>query len=380
MPLVAMRLAIDGRKLTDYGIGTYLTHLLRGVGERPGIDLTVVTRAGHEERVRALAPDALVVPVSASGYSAAEHWQIPVALWNHPHDLVHVPHYVIPFGIRAPVVATIHDVIQLFYPPPDRAWQALVYLRMMIRLTLRRARHVITVSRASRRDLLRIFGADRSKITVIPNGVEEHLAQRPEDGVLTALKRRLDLKPPLLLAVGNDKAHKNLDTVLRVFHQAVRRYQIPGQLVFVGGVDPSGPISRRAERLGLEGRVRVVGRVPTEDLHGLYHASSVLIHLALYEGFGYPILEAMHAGLPVVTANLGAMQELGEGAALLVNPLDVNGAAAALDQVLLDDPLRRRMREAGRRRANRLTWEKMIETTVDVYRRVSGIRTEEDAA
>jgi glycosyltransferase involved in cell wall biosynthesis len=375
-----MRLAIDARKLTDYGIGTYLTHLLRGLTSRSEIDLTVLARHGHEERVDALAPGAKIITVGAGGYSLNEQWQVPLALWREPLDLLHVPHYVIPLASRVPVVSTIHDIIQLFYPPSRRTGQALLYLRAMIRLTLRRSRHVITVSRASRRDLVRIFGADRARLSVVANGVDEELAHRPGEAILTNLKKRLGLKPPLLLAVGNDKPHKNLDTVLRVFHLAVRRHQIPGQLVFVGGVERNGAIRRKADHLGLGQRVRIVGRVSTEELHGLYHASSVLVHLALYEGFGYPILEAMHAGLPVVTSNLGAMQELGEGAALLVNPLDVQEGASALDQVLVDDPLRRRMTDAGRRRAGRLTWKRMIDGTVDAYTRALGAQSTEDAA
>jgi glycosyltransferase involved in cell wall biosynthesis len=98
----------------------------------------------------------------------------------------------------------------------------------------------------------------------------------------------------------------------------------------------------------------------------------VLLHVALYEGFGLPILEAMRAGLPVVTSNMGAMRELGEGSARLVNPLDVAEVASALERVLVDDLLRRRMIEGGRKRADQLTWDRMVEGTVDVYRLALG--------
>ena len=115
-----------------------------------------------------------------------------------------------------------------------------------------------------------------------------------------------------------------------------------------------------------------MGRVPRAHLQAMYHMAAMLLHVSLYEGFGLPVLEAMCAGLPVVTSNLGAMRELGEGSARLVNPLEVDEVAEAIEKVLVDDPLRRRMVEAGRRRAESLSWERTVEETVAVYRLALG--------
>lgn len=360
-----IRLALDARKLTDYGIGTYLHHLLRGVARRPEIRLTVLTRSGHEERVREMAPEARMITVSAPGYGFREHLQVPAALWGERLDLVHIPHYVLPVVMPVPAVVTVHDVIQLFYPPRPRPWMAQLYLRLVLRSALRRARTVVTVSRASRRDLVNLFGADPKRLKVVPGGVDPRLFERPPAEVLDDLKQRYDLKPPLVLVVANDKPHKNLDFVLRAYHSARRRHRIPGQLVMVGAGER---LAERAARLGLADRVRILGRIPTPDLYAVYHVAAVLLHVSLYEGFGLPVLEGMAAGLPVITSNLGAMRELGEGVARLVNPLDLDEVSGALERVLVDDPLRRRMVEAGRRRAEGLTWEAMVDRTVDVYR------------
>ncbi len=367
-----MHLAVDARKLTDFGIGTYLSSLLRGLDGRRDVELTVVVRPGHESRLRDLAPSAAVLTTSAGGYSLSEHVAMPTALFREGVDLVHIPHYVVPALSPGPVVTTVHDVIQLFYPPAERASLARWYLRVMLRSALRRSRVVITVSRASRRDLINLFAADPARLVVVQNGVDATLGVRPSAAEVDSLKEFYGLQAPLVLVVANDKPHKNLDVVLRAYHLAVRRHRVPGQLVFVGGLDPSSRLADRARRLGLTDRVRFLGRVPQSHLRALYHVAAVLLHIALYEGFGLPVLEAMAAGLPVVTSNVGAMRELGEDVARLVNPLDVDEVAAALEQVLVDDPLRQRMVEAGRRRAERMTWERMVDATVDTYRRALG--------
>ena len=362
---VQIRLALDARKLTDYGIGTYVHNLLRELSERSDVRLTVLARSDHEERVAALAPSARVLTLSAPGYGLSEHVRLPAALWRENVDLVHIPHYVLPVALLQPAVVTVHDVIQLFYPPRKRPAMAQLYLRVMLRSTLRRARRVITVSRASRRDLVHLFGAEAAQLDVVPSGVDQRLVTRPSVEVVDDLKERYDLSPPLVLVVANDKPHKNLDFVLRAYHAARLRHRIPGQLVMVGGGER---LRDRASQLGLEDRVRILGRIPTPDLHAVYHTAAVLLHVSLYEGFGLPVVEAMAAGLPVITSNLGAMRELGEGAARLVNPLDLDEVAGAIEQVLVDDPLRRRMIEAGRRRTERLTWQTAVERTVHVYR------------
>ncbi len=367
-----MRLVLDGRKLADFGIGTYLRALLRGLDKRADLDLTVLTRSGHEERVATLAPSARIIPTSAAGYGLAEHVQLPAALWRERVDLVHFPHYVVPRLVGKPTVVTIHDLIQLFYPPENRPHLARLYLRLMVGSALRRARRVITVSRSSRRDLVNLFSADRQRMVVVANGVDPSLAERPEKETLEKLKARHGLRSPLILVVANDKPHKNLDLVLRAYHLAVREHRIPGQLVFLGGADAKSRLRVRAERLGLGDRVRLLGRVPRDDLHTLYHVAAALLHVSLYEGFGLPVLEAMCAGLPVVTSNLGAMRELGEGAARLVNPLEVDEVAEALERVLVDDPLRRRMIDAGRKKADAMGWDRTVEETVAVYRLALG--------
>ena len=198
---MGIRLALDGRKLTDYGIGSYLRALLRGLDARPDIDLTVLARSGHEERVAGLSPGARVITTTARGYGAAEHLQLPMALWRERVDLVHFPHYVAPRLIVRPTVVTVHDLIQLFYPPKKHPHLARLYLRLMIGSALRRARRVITVSRSSRRDLIKLFAADPKRLVVVANGVDPGLADRPTKEDLDNIKAHYGLRSPVVLVV-----------------------------------------------------------------------------------------------------------------------------------------------------------------------------------
>lgn len=369
---VAVRIGLDARKLTDYGIGTYVEALAAELARGSDFDLVLAVRSGMEATADRCAPGAKVVPSSARGYGLRELYELPRLFRKHTVDLIHVPHYVLPPFMPAPTVATVHDLIPLLYPPQHRRRLALLYLRLMMGSTLRRARRVITVSRASKKDLCEVFNVDPSRIHVVHNGVDPALFERPDESRLETIKQRYGLRPPLLIVVGNDKPHKNVETAVRSFHRAVRRHRIPGQLVIVGGFSEQGPLGRMAARLGMEERIRFTGWVPDADLVALYHLASVLVHLSLYEGFGLPILEAMAAGLPVITANIGAMREVAAGSARLVHPLDVHEVADALERVLVDDSMRRRMIEAGRRRANELSWKRSAAETARVYRQVLG--------
>jgi len=253
---VKLRVALDARKLTDYGIGTYLTALVGGLAVREDLQLTLLVRSGHEERAARVAPTARIITCAARGYSVSEHLQMPAALWRERLDLVHFPHYVVPLVMPRPVVVTVHDIIQLFYPPRQRHHLALLYLRFVLRSTLRRARRIITVSKASRHDLMELFGADPRRLVVVPNGVDTALAERPSRDRMEGLKERHGLRPPVTLVVANDKPHKNLDVVLRSYHLARRRHRVPGQLVFLGGPGGDDRLARRARRLGLGGHGR----------------------------------------------------------------------------------------------------------------------------
>ena len=176
-----MRIAIDVRKINDFGIGTYLRNLIRHL---PGLDSDneyhLLCYRRDEELLRSLTSSFDLAFVNAQNYSASEHVTIPVRLKRIGADLYHAPHYVLPYMTPCRSVVTVHDVIHLLFPQYLPSRFAVHYAKHMIGRALDRARIVMTVSKASKRDLLGFFDVDESRIRVIPNGIDPGMT-RPLD-------------------------------------------------------------------------------------------------------------------------------------------------------------------------------------------------------
>lgn len=222
---------------------------------------------------------------------------------------------------------------------------------------LQRADRVVCVSENTRRDLLSLVDIDPNRVVTIPNAVFQPM-QRASDAACGDIRSWLRLPPeaPIILHVGSNAFYKNRLTVIDVFAGVLRRHG-DARLLFVG--PRSADLVNRAAALGLSDRVRYAERVDGSQLAAIYSAARVLLFPSLYEGFGYPVLEAQLCGTPVVCSNAGSLPEVGGDAALTAAPLDVAGLTAAVDQVLSDPALAERMQHAGSGNARRfhpLAW------------------------
>jgi glycosyltransferase involved in cell wall biosynthesis len=285
--------------------------------------------------------------------------RLPVELLQRPPDLFFAPSHVVPFLLRGRALTVVHDLAFERYPEAY-APGALAYLRLTTRWAERRCPRLITVSEATARDLVELHGVDRRRIVVVPLA-----GSSPERPVVKLAARRrvaaLGVDRPYVLHVGRVEPRKNQLTALA----AVER--LPDLLLV-----SAGPIVDQgvAGRLRASDRSRVLGRVSEEDLEALYGAAQALVFPSLYEGFGLPVLEAMRRGLPVVTAAVSSLPEVGGEAALYVDdPLDAEGLAAALERALSQ---RDRLCRLGRARAAQFTWERTASGVATVIRDLLG--------
>jgi glycosyltransferase involved in cell wall biosynthesis len=285
--------------------------------------------------------------------------RLPVELIQRPPNLFFAPAHVVPFLVRGRALTVVHDLAFERYPEAYSPG-ALAYLRLTTRWAERRCPRLITVSEATARDLVELHGVPRRRIAVVPLA-----SGQPTSAVPKSKARRrvaeLGVDRPYVLHVGRVEPRKNQVTALA----AVER--LPDLLLVCAGPVVDEEV---AGRLRASARCRLLGRVAREDLEALYAAAEALVFPSLYEGFGLPVLEAMRRGLPVVTAAVSSLPEVGGDAAIYVDdPLDAGGLAAALERALSE---RDRLRRLGRAQAARFTWDRTAAGVAEVIRELVG--------
>ena len=387
-----MRIAIDARWIFAEisGIGTYTRELIRQLARLDTQNEYVLLFREPALRDRTAAEVNLaragnfathLVPYGL--FSLRNQLFLPRRLAALRADVFHSPNYMIPllaFGRRrrrTACVVTIHDVIpMIFRDQVARSKKARIYplYRCLMLAVGRRADAIITVSQASAADViehLRLSGAAAAKVRAIYNGVSEQFRTGPAGAGARPL-RAADNRPRTLLFVGRCDPYKNLHVLVRALALVRQQCPFPVTLTVAGAPDPRYPEARQtAAALGLAPAVNWTGYLTDAALRALYGQADLLVHPSRYEGFGLQVAEAMACGLPVVCGNAGALREIAGDAALLVDPDDVAGLAAAIGRVLADPRLARDMSAKGIRQAAQFTWDRTARATLEVYENVS---------
>jgi glycosyltransferase involved in cell wall biosynthesis len=295
------------------------------------------------------------------------HLRLSAEMITHPPDVLFVPAHVLPLRHPAASVATVHDLGYLYFPgahrPVDRR-----YLDWSTAWNARQSSAVIADSQATKDDLVRAYGINPAAIHVIYLGAREHLAPVRECGVLAETRRKYGIADRYLLYVGTLQPRKNLGRVLEAFARLAGAGQLDGvQLVLAG---KSGWLSEdlraRIRASGIGERVLLPGYIDDVDLAPLMSGAIAFIFPSLYEGFGMPVLEAQACGAAVMTGTNSSLPEVAGDAALLVDPLDVDAIAAAMQRLVDDVALRDDLVRRGFENIKRFSWEKCARETLAV--------------
>ena len=298
-------------------------------------------------------------------------WWLPRLVDLRGVDLFHATFNIMPAGLPMPCLTTIHDVMWLTDPHWCDAGP-LAHVRRLffahgITRALRRSQAIATVSRATRDAIAHLDPAAFARTRVTLSGVSADFRPVPRsDAALSGMGLPAGLR--FILTVGQHAPYKNHEGALLAFAEAFgARTGI--DLVMVQRQGPAGgALENLIDQLGLTGRVHLRGSLPRHSLMQLYGSAAALLHPSFCEGFGNPLAEAMACGCPIITSDVSAMPEVTDGAALLTNPRDTAGLAAALRRIVDDPALAAAMREKGLARAAQLSWREFARSNLDLYR------------
>ena len=369
-----LSIVIDARMLNYTGIGTYLRNIVPFLNE----EFRLILLGSADEIMKFDWSAKVDVIENHTGiYSIREQLNLPIRIPK--CDILWSPNYnipILPTRSRKRVV-TIHDVFHLTnlksLTLPQKAYAA-----AMFNLSARISDKVITVSDYSRTEILKYLRISQERVDVVHNGVDTTAFTPEVDRSLAEeVRRKYRMPDRYILFVGNMKQNKNLKNLLLAFLQLTGRNEFNDtKLVLVGKRE--GFITGDkdlADLLETEHQLNtnlvITGRVLDEELPYFYNRALLFVFPSFYEGFGFPPLEAMASGCPVVVSRIPPLREVCGGAAHFVNPYDINDIAEGIARVIGDPALRDRMIAAGLDRARELSWEKSAEKTAKIFREMS---------
>ena len=284
-------------------------------------------------------------------------------------DLVHVLSGSVHVPTDFPLVHTIHDLASWRRPQDYPLRRAMFKRKMLLKLAPNPRANFISISDATRTDLIELLDISPGVIHVVPNGLDHDRFQVLPDEAAKQIRSSLALPPLFFLFVGMPSPRKNIRAILRAF-EPLADTRLKGVSLVFAGASPDKfrkEICRSVGRSIEESRTRVLGYVSDEELTSLYGAALALVFPSHYEGFGLPLIEAMACGCPVITSNVSALPEIADDAALLVPPNDTTAIGEAMCRMAASPGLRLELRQRGFDRASEFSWERTARETAAVY-------------
>jgi glycosyltransferase involved in cell wall biosynthesis len=382
-----MRIGIDARLWNETGVGRYIRNLVKNLLEidsRNEYVLFLDSKACQEfkiqnSKLKITNKNLKLIETDIRWHTIDEQIQFPKVLKNEKLDLVHFPYFSVPVFYTSPFVITIHDLIINHFPTGKATTlpAPLYYIKYfgyqyVINRAAKRAEKIITVSQATKDEIVKHLGVSENKIVMTYEGVDDSVESK-----VKGQKSKVQIKnQKFLLYVGNAYPHKNLERLVDAFKLVVTEYP-DIKIIFIGKEDYFYlRLKERVKALAIEKQVMFAGYVSENDLRQYYQSATVTIIPSLMEGFGLTGLEAMQAGSLVLASDIPSLKEIYQDAAVYFDPLAAGSIHATILEVLKKPNAFDSYREKGKKRALFFSWEKMAEETLKIYESCVSIRSD----
>ncbi len=377
-----MHVAIDGKRfyLNASGLGRYSRTLVPALLDEARAGSLTLTLFKPPGKVKFEAQPHPRLQVETAHYRLPGSvgnalWRfrkLPRLIDSEPYSLFHGPSHILPHKTRCPMVVTMFDLIFLRYPAYFPLWDR-NYYRYMFKKSSQRADHIISISEATKADLINYLGAREEKISVVYPACDDGLAPVAEER-LEDVRRHYDLPDEYVLYVGTIEPRKNILRTAQAIDRLLAEGRIDEQVMFLI-VGSKGwfydEILKGIEKLSFRKNIRLVGPVFGEDLAGIYQLATVMAFASEFEGFGYPVLESMQMGTAVLTSRISSLPEAGGNAAHYVDPLEVDDIAEGLEKLINDSAYRQALVQKGTEHAETFSSQAMASRTLEIYKTIA---------
>jgi glycosyltransferase involved in cell wall biosynthesis len=301
----------------------------------------------------------------------------PFLLRRDKPDVLFMPIQMLPFlkSKNQKSVVTIHDLAFLLYPETFPAKDAFLH-KLYVREAITKANHLIAITEATKKDIVKFYKVNPDKITVIYHGVDKdrfRLMKEGEENLVTDVKSKYNITKPYILYIGNVQPRKNIQGLIKAYQKMSKNTSHDYQLVIAGA--KAWLVEDVMKEIGENYREDIIftGRFEDAQLPPLLWGSNLFVLPSFYEGFGLPILEAMACGVPTLVSNTPSLVEVGGDASLSFDPHSIDDMAKVLDNVISNPDLRTEMREKGLKRVAEFSWNRCAQETINVIKNTNSL-------
>lgn len=365
-----MKIGIDFHTVSDFmqGSRTYVYNLTKALIERDKKNKYYLYCTNKNYQL----PDELcytnvrkIIITPASRYIRLPI-SFPIVSAYHKIDIFHFQYFGPPF-LPTKYVVTLHDILHErypeFYPRCLRAMMSMTYP-----FSAKKAAKILTVSEYSKKDIVRIYNVPDEQVIVAYDAVSEKFHPSYDDSFVNKIKEKYNIFSRYILFVGRLEPRKNISSLITAYHYMKTTYNIPQKLVIAGMKDfKFQELFDQAIRLKMDKDVVFTGRVDQDDLPFIYNGADLFVYPSFAEGFGLPPLEAMACGVPVITSNTTSLPEVIGDAGIMFNPWDIKEICNAMQMVLFDTVLQRKLIARGLKQAKKFSWQKSAEKVLKCY-------------